>query len=501
MSNALLPPISQRPQIISRFELPALQTNNTNSTQTDVATTTKVEGASTQVVPRSNFIQDMRFTQETPVQKFRGETQGREVDMVAQAQSLSTLPDQVQPFNPLTAQGGFIQSLNPAEAAAVGATKPTIPTQDVPTPPISGSGEVFNERAQEALASVKGNNTIGTNDEGQNDTLASTTVTDEQDEQNVSNQNSNDTNQLSSIVPANQSLVEQVRQEEEAEEDQQQVVTLDQKVQENNIVEKQQQNQQTNLFVEEDNAEKRSNGIATTEELTLEEQTELKDLKRRDQEVRSHEQAHASSGGQHVTGAVQYQYVQGPDGKRYVTDGEVNIDVGPEATPEATIAKMQQVRRAALAPSDPSGADRAVAAIASQREQQARAELAEQREDEFQQRAEENRENRQIERAENDAGSTKGIDSGESLAAVQSVEPVKVERPGVNDQRSLDSFESYPLSSPDASFSRAVEGLVSSEASSPNDPAQKSMSLENSKEGYDLALDKALSTFTGIEED
>jgi hypothetical protein len=48
--------------------------------------------------------------------------------------------------------------------------------------------------------------------------------------------------------------------------------------------------------------------------------------------------------------------------------------MSPERTPEATIHKMQQVRRAALAPAEPSGTDRAAAAQASQIEARARME-------------------------------------------------------------------------------------------------------------------------------
>jgi hypothetical protein len=56
----------------------------------------------------------------------------------------------------------------------------------------------------------------------------------------------------------------------------------------------------------------------------------------------------------------------------YAVGGEVQIDTSPAGSPEATIRKMQQIRRAALAPSQPSGTDRAVAAQASQIETQAR---------------------------------------------------------------------------------------------------------------------------------
>jgi hypothetical protein len=59
--------------------------------------------------------------------------------------------------------------------------------------------------------------------------------------------------------------------------------------------------------------------------------------------------------------------------------GEVPIDVSPVAgDPRATIDKMQQVRAAALAPAEPSGADRRIAAEAQQTLAQAQAELVQQ---------------------------------------------------------------------------------------------------------------------------
>ncbi|HIX55945.1 MAG TPA: hypothetical protein H9850_00545 [Candidatus Anaerobiospirillum pullistercoris] len=120
---------------------------------------------------------------------------------------------------------------------------------------------------------------------------------------------------------------------------------------------------------------------ANGEPLTEEEQAELQDMKRRDEEVRVHEQAHQSAGGQY-TSAPHYEYENGPDGKRYVTDGSVNIDVGEESDPQATIDKMQVVKRAALAPAQPSAQDRRVYAEASQKEAEARRELNEQRQEE-----------------------------------------------------------------------------------------------------------------------
>ena len=114
---------------------------------------------------------------------------------------------------------------------------------------------------------------------------------------------------------------------------------------------------------------------AQEEQQEQQDAAEIEQLKARDQEVRVHEQAHASTGGQYA-GAPQYEYTTGPDNKRYVTDGEVSIDVSEEKTPEETLKKMEQVRAAALAPAEPSSQDLKVAAEASQKATEARSDIA-----------------------------------------------------------------------------------------------------------------------------
>ncbi|MDJ0781076.1 MAG: putative metalloprotease CJM1_0395 family protein [Desulfosarcinaceae bacterium] len=101
---------------------------------------------------------------------------------------------------------------------------------------------------------------------------------------------------------------------------------------------------------------------------------QVRDLKQRDAEVKAHEQAHLAAGGGLVQGAASYTYEKGPDGAMYAVGGEVKIDTAPARTPEQTIRKAQQIRRAALAPAQPSATDRAVAAAAAQMEAQAKAE-------------------------------------------------------------------------------------------------------------------------------
>ena len=107
----------------------------------------------------------------------------------------------------------------------------------------------------------------------------------------------------------------------------------------------------------------------------------VRKLAPRDREVRAHEQAHASAGGPHAS-HPHYQYTQGPNGVRYATSGHVNIDVSEvPGDPEATLAKMQTVIRAALAPAQPSPQDRNVAAKAAASAAEARAELSAQSQD------------------------------------------------------------------------------------------------------------------------
>ncbi len=95
-------------------------------------------------------------------------------------------------------------------------------------------------------------------------------------------------------------------------------------------------------------------------------------LKLRDREVKAHELAHLANAGQYATGGPSYTYQQGPDGRRYAVGGEVPIDISAEQTPEATIQKMRTVRRAAMAPANPSAADRNIAALAGRKEAEAR---------------------------------------------------------------------------------------------------------------------------------
>lgn len=118
-------------------------------------------------------------------------------------------------------------------------------------------------------------------------------------------------------------------------------------------------------------------GPENGEELTEEEQRKIEELKKIDQKVRIHEQAHVSAAGGYARGGANYSYVTGPDSKKYANAGYVNLDTSPESTPEATIRKAAIIRKAALAPADPSPSDRQIATEATRMQQEAQKELVE----------------------------------------------------------------------------------------------------------------------------
>ena len=153
-------------------------------------------------------------------------------------------------------------------------------------------------------------------------------------------------------------------------------------------------NSEQNQTVEEkDGSQQQQNGQSSNqqqndEQQEAEELAQIQKLRNRDREVRAHEQAHAAVGGA-LAGAPNYNFTTGPDGKRYAISGDVSIDISKVPNdPEATIRKLEQVQRAALAPTNPSSQDVRVAAQAAASENQARAELNVQRLQEAQEQKE-----------------------------------------------------------------------------------------------------------------
>ncbi|MBQ3645205.1 MAG: hypothetical protein IJQ57_10175 [Synergistaceae bacterium] len=99
-----------------------------------------------------------------------------------------------------------------------------------------------------------------------------------------------------------------------------------------------------------------------------------KELENIQREVISHENAHKAAAGE-LGGVISYSYTEGPDGKSYITGGEVPIKIKEGDTPEETLRNMQKVQRAANAPAEPSGQDRQVAAKAAALASKARTEI------------------------------------------------------------------------------------------------------------------------------
>lgn len=130
-----------------------------------------------------------------------------------------------------------------------------------------------------------------------------------------------------------------------------------------------------NEALAEDIEEGTGGGIAEDEEsgnaaqgpgkdLNEEEQRQVQEMKDRDREVRTHEQAHVSAAAG-LAGTPVYDYQTGPDGKRYAVGGHVDIQRGGSSDPEKALQEAETVKRAALAPASPSSTDRAVASKAA----------------------------------------------------------------------------------------------------------------------------------------
>jgi len=89
----------------------------------------------------------------------------------------------------------------------------------------------------------------------------------------------------------------------------------------------------------------------------------LEKFKSKDQEVRSHEQIHATIG--HTTTPISYNYQEGPDGKMYAVGGSVRLDTSIPQDPNAASYKLDQIKKAAAGPADSSGADSMIVSAAN----------------------------------------------------------------------------------------------------------------------------------------
>lgn len=145
--------------------------------------------------------------------------------------------------------------------------------------------------------------------------------------------------------------------------------------QDNNVAENEESTQQETRQDSDKQQKAETTQNRINQDLEAEEVQQVQQLRNRDREVRTHEQAHAAVGG-NLAGPPNLDFTTGPDGKRYAVSGDVSIDISKVSNdPAATIRKLEQVQRAALAPANPSSQDLRVAARASAGANQARGEL------------------------------------------------------------------------------------------------------------------------------
>ena len=122
----------------------------------------------------------------------------------------------------------------------------------------------------------------------------------------------------------------------------------------------------------QENEEKSANG----QKLSKEEQKEVKELERIDSQIRRHELTQKAIAGSYARGSVSFDYVTGPDGKKYAKEGHIKIDTRPiPNNPEATIRKARALRSVGLTSTNTSSQSRSVYAEITKIEREARIEL------------------------------------------------------------------------------------------------------------------------------
>jgi len=89
----------------------------------------------------------------------------------------------------------------------------------------------------------------------------------------------------------------------------------------------------------------------------------LNRLKNRDNEVKVHEQLHASLAT--TTTPISYNYQVGPDGKLYAVGGSVRFDTSIPKNETAAMQKLDELQKAASAPEGLSKADSSIAQAAN----------------------------------------------------------------------------------------------------------------------------------------
>ena len=85
----------------------------------------------------------------------------------------------------------------------------------------------------------------------------------------------------------------------------------------------------------------------------------LNKFKNKDNEIRTHEQTHASLGT--TTAPINYNFQVGPDGKLYAMGGSVRFDTSIPSNPENARVKLEELKDASSSVSSLSGADASIA--------------------------------------------------------------------------------------------------------------------------------------------
>lgn len=88
---------------------------------------------------------------------------------------------------------------------------------------------------------------------------------------------------------------------------------------------------------------------------------EIERLKQWENHVKQHELNHAIVGGSHV-GGISYVYTYGPDGKKYISGGQVSVSI-PSGINHESIAEIKKLKKATGASHDMSMKDSIAAAI------------------------------------------------------------------------------------------------------------------------------------------
>ncbi len=522
-----LPPVNKRPQLFSRVDVgepkDLLKIEEDNQLESQ-----GVELKKTQVVTKSREVLDQRFPSESQVDRFRGNTEGRNLRDVPPSTPLTRLPSRVQAFDPLTARSNALSSLSIAESAATGLSAPRVqvnngvagdsPRQFGVATTGASSADSSGGAPEGALPSINGSGEIAARFEKIEERIRQRALDEFEDlrpggpeseriaTESAVNESVNEaqvTDNARIQINQESALVDQRRVDQRINESVQASRALDQRVAEENSAEALVSQQVVaEVRVDSANAEApivREPGVPIDSQgqpLSSEEQREVQRLQRRDQEVRAHEQAHARAGGVHVRGGVQLSSSTGPDGRRYVAEGEVSVDLSAERTPEQTVSKMSQLQSASLAPANSSGADRAVASLAARLERDAQAQVSEleqlDQESQVEEQVQGDIATRQYQSER--AGEVEIRENVDHIAGAQSVTPDPGFSPRSSDidQQSLEAFDGVkPISVPEET-SRPVTAPAKNLEIEEEQAPPSSPRAELHSPAYDKAIDQAL---------